>query len=75
MIVLNEKAKSTIKSDRGLFIELQKTLSVSENAFYRMLKTDSNRLTEIDFLNTLVSQTETPLSDFIDGKFSKLLVR
>jgi len=75
MIKLNEIGKEAIKGDRGLFIEIQKVLAVSENAVYRMMKTDSNRLTEIDVLNTLVTQTERPLSDFVDGKFSKLLLK
>jgi len=75
MIKLNEAAKEKIKSDRQLFIEVQKTLNVTENSLYRFIKNDSNRLTEIDCLNTIVEFTGMPLSAFVDGKISKLICK
>lgn len=74
MIQLNESAIAAIKSDRQLFLKIQMALQVTEKTMYNYFK-QGNELTKIEVVNILVEHTDRPLSEFMDFKPSKLLLK
>lgn len=74
MVQLNENAIAAIKNDRELFLKIQMALKVTEKTMYNYFK-HGNELTKIEVINILVQHTGRPLSDFMDFKPSKLLLK
>lgn len=76
MIKLNEKGITLIRENKGLFIKIQADLGVSEKTMYNYINENSENLTKLCAINTLVNEANVPLSELIDGgKVSKLLIK
>jgi hypothetical protein len=72
-IKLKIETIETIKKTAALRLKVQAIINVSHNTMVKYLDENNPVLTASDVLNTITEELNLPLSQIIDGKFSKLM--
>lgn len=74
-IRLKDSTIAHIKKTSSLRLKIQATIDISHNTMMKYLDESDPRLTVSDILNVITEDMRLPLSELIDGKFSKLMLK
>jgi hypothetical protein len=64
-----------IRNTSSLRLKIQAQINISHNTMIKCLEENDPRLTISDVLNVITEDMQRPLSELIDGRFSRLMLK